>query len=83
MSTLTVTTRRQATFRKEILQHLGIQPGEKIEVELLPGGRIELRAAERTGTIGGVLRLLAGKTTEVASIEEISSAAAAGGAGEK
>jgi len=50
---------------------------------LLPGGRIELRAAERTRTIGGVLRLLAGKTTEVVSIEEISSAAAAGWAGEK
>ncbi|MEI6002898.1 AbrB/MazE/SpoVT family DNA-binding domain-containing protein, partial [Paraburkholderia bengalensis] len=28
MSTLTVTSRGQVTFRKEVLQHLGIQPGE-------------------------------------------------------
>jgi bifunctional DNA-binding transcriptional regulator/antitoxin component of YhaV-PrlF toxin-antitoxin module len=31
MSTLTVTARGQVTFRKDVLQHLGIQPGEKIE----------------------------------------------------
>jgi AbrB family looped-hinge helix DNA binding protein len=45
MSTLTVTTRGQVTLRKEVLLHLGIQPGEKIELDLLPDGRIELKAA--------------------------------------
>ncbi len=39
MKTLTVTSREQVTFRKEVLQHLGIQPGEEIELELLPGGQ--------------------------------------------
>jgi AbrB family looped-hinge helix DNA binding protein len=39
MSTLTVTARGQVTIRKEVLQHLGIQPGEKIELYLLPDGR--------------------------------------------
>ena len=30
MATLTVTARGQVTFRRDVLQHLGIQPGEKI-----------------------------------------------------
>jgi hypothetical protein len=37
MATLTVTARGQVTFRKEVLQHLGIGPGDKIELDLLPG----------------------------------------------
>lgn len=83
MSTLTVTTRGQVTFRKEVLQHLGIQPGEKIEVDLLPDGRIELKAARPTGSIEGFLGLLAGKTRKVATIDEINQAAAAGWSGKK
>ncbi|WP_322041989.1 AbrB/MazE/SpoVT family DNA-binding domain-containing protein [Paraburkholderia sp. J67] len=83
MSTLTVTSRGQVTFRKEVLQHLGIQPGEKIELDLLPDGRAELRASRPTGTIDGFLGLLAGKTNKVASIEEMNDAAAAGWAGDE
>ena len=33
MTTLTVTARGQVTFRKDVLQHLGIKPGEKIELD--------------------------------------------------
>ena len=29
MTTLTVTARGQVTFRRDVLQHLGIRPGEK------------------------------------------------------
>ena len=36
MATLTVTSRGQVTFRKEVLQHLGVKPGDKIELQLLP-----------------------------------------------
>ena len=45
MATLTVTARGQVTFRKEVLQHLGIKPGEKIELDLVPDGRGILKAA--------------------------------------
>ena len=83
MTTLTVTERGQVTFRKEILQHLGIKPGEKIELDLLPDGRAALRAVRPPGTIDGFLGLLAGKTTAVATIEEINEAAARGWAGEE
>ena len=74
MTTLTVTARGQVTFRKDVLQHLGIKPGDKIELELLPDGRGVLKAAQRTGTIEGFVGLLAGRTKKVATIEEINAA---------
>ncbi len=83
MATLTVTTRGQVTFRKEVLQHLGIKPGEKIELDLLPDGRGVLKAARPTGTIGEFVGLLAGRTKKVATIEELNEAAARGWAGKK
>ena len=83
MATLTVTTRGQVTFRKEVLQHLGIKPGEKIELDLLPGGRATLKAAHPTGSIKNFVGLLAGRTTKIASIEEINEAASQGWAGQK
>ena len=83
MSILTVTTRGQVTFRKDVLQHLGIKPGEKIELNLLPDGRGLLKAARLTGTIDGFIGLLAGRTKKVATIEEINEAIGRGWAGKK
>ncbi len=83
MTTLTVTTRGQVTFRKDVLQHLGIKPGEKVELNLLPDGKAELKAATPSESIDGFLGLLAGKSKKVATIEEINAAASAGWAGEK
>jgi bifunctional DNA-binding transcriptional regulator/antitoxin component of YhaV-PrlF toxin-antitoxin module len=83
MTTLTVTARGQVTFRKEVLQHLGIQPGEKIELDLLPDGRGVLRAALPTGSIHGFIGMLAGRAHKVVSIEEMNEAAASGWAGKK
>ncbi|HLJ29087.1 MAG TPA: AbrB/MazE/SpoVT family DNA-binding domain-containing protein [Candidatus Angelobacter sp.] len=83
MAILTVTARGQVTFRKDVLQHLGIRPGEKMELDKLPDGRIELRAARPAGTIEKFLGLLAGKTRKVATLEEINEAAATGWAGQK
>jgi antitoxin PrlF len=83
MTTLTVTARGQVTFRKDVLQHLGIRPGEKIELDKLPDGRVALKAVRPAGTIDGFLGLLAGKTTKVATLDEINEAAAAGWAGQE
>lgn len=83
MTTLTVTTRGQVTFRKDVLQHLGIKPGEKIELDKLPDGRVTLRAARPSGSIDGFLGLLAGKSRKVATLEEINQAAADGWAGKE
>jgi bifunctional DNA-binding transcriptional regulator/antitoxin component of YhaV-PrlF toxin-antitoxin module len=83
MKTLTVTSRGQVTFRKEVLLHFGIEPGEKIELELLPGGRVVLKAARPSKKINGFLGLLAGRTKKAATLDEINQAAAEGWAGEK
>ena len=83
MTTLTVTSRGQVTFRKKIMQHLGIQPGGKIELDLLPDGRGLIRAARPGGTVDRFIGLLAGKTKRVATIEEINDAAERGWAGRK
>jgi antitoxin PrlF len=83
MTTLTVTARGQVTFRKDVLQHLGIEPGEKIELDKLPDGRVTLRAMRPAGTIDGFVGLLAGKTKKIATLEEIDEAAKAGWAGRR
>jgi bifunctional DNA-binding transcriptional regulator/antitoxin component of YhaV-PrlF toxin-antitoxin module len=83
MATLSVTARGQVTFRKDVLQHLGIKPGEKIELDLLPDGRGLLRAARPEGNIAGFVGVLAGRTKKVATLEEIDTATAQGWASQK
>jgi bifunctional DNA-binding transcriptional regulator/antitoxin component of YhaV-PrlF toxin-antitoxin module len=83
MASLTVTVKGQITLKRDLLQHLGIKPGERLDFEKLPGGELRVRAARPTGTIDGFLGLLADKTKKVATIEEINEAAAAGWAGEE
>ena len=81
MSALTVTARGQVTLRKSVLLHLGIKPGDKLALDLQPDGRATLRAAERSGSINALFGMLAGRTSKVATIEEINEAAADGWAG--
>ena len=83
MTTLTVTSRGQVTFRKEALQHLGIKPGDKIELALIPGGKGVITAAKPAGTIDMFVGLLAGKTAKAATLDELHEAAAQAWAGQK
>ncbi|MDH2310716.1 AbrB/MazE/SpoVT family DNA-binding domain-containing protein [Methylobacterium brachiatum] len=81
MTTLTVTDQGQVTFRKDVLNHLGIQPGEKIRLELLPDGRAELRADRPHGSWRQVHGILKGKGNGARySIEDINEAVAEAGA---
>ena len=80
-ASLTVTRKGQLTLRKELLHHLGLQPGQRVDVEVLPGGRLELHAQRATGDISGFIGLLAGRTTYKASLEDLNAAAAEGWAG--
>lgn len=81
MASLVVTVKGQITLKRYLLQHLGIQPGERLDFEKLPVGEVRIRAAKPGGTIDGFLGLLAGNTTKVATIEEMNEAAAAGWTG--
>jgi antitoxin PrlF len=75
MTTLTVTAQGHVTLPKDLLQHLGIRPGEKIELEKQLGGAVMLRAARPLGKIDSFLGLLAGKTTKIATLDEMNEAA--------
>ncbi|HWB49380.1 MAG TPA: AbrB/MazE/SpoVT family DNA-binding domain-containing protein [Stellaceae bacterium] len=81
-TTLTVTAKGQVTLRKELLAHLGVAPGEKIEVDVLPNGRAELRAAKKTASIEDSFGLLYRPGTKALTIEEINEAIEKGWAGE-
>ena len=81
MPTLTITARGQITFRKEVLKHLGIQPGGKIKVDLLPDGRAQLTAERPVGSWRELRGFLKGRTNGARlSIEEINAAIAEAGA---
>lgn len=83
MTTLTVTAKGQVTLRKELLQHLGVKPGDRVEVNKLPDGGVSLRPARPRKTLEEVVGMLSKDTTVKLTIEEINEAIAAGWAGER
>jgi AbrB family looped-hinge helix DNA binding protein len=83
MSTLTVTAKGQVTLRKDLLEHLGVRPGEKITIDKLPDGRIEVRAARPTGKISEAFNVLKKENGPLLSVEEMSEIAARGWAGKR
>jgi len=83
MTTLTVTAKGQVTLRKDVLAHLGIRPGDKIAVEALPGGRIEVKAARPAGRISDVFDFLKQESGPSLSIGEMNEIAAEGWSGKR
>lgn len=82
MSTLKVTSKGQVTFRKEVLEHLGVSPGEQIEVELLPQGRVAVKAAAKK-KIQDLFGVMHDPKRAPVSIEDMNKAIAAGWAGKR
>ncbi|HHH9566539.1 TPA: AbrB/MazE/SpoVT family DNA-binding domain-containing protein [Pseudomonas aeruginosa] len=84
MASQAVTVKGQITLKRDLLQHLGIKPGERIDFEKLPGGELRVRAARPTGTIDDFLHALDGKVKmkKPLTIEEMNDIAAAGWAGQ-
>jgi antitoxin PrlF len=70
---LTVSSTGQVTLKKPVLAHLGVQPGQKLAVELNPGGSVALRPAP-TGKISDAFGLLKRPGQRAVSIEEINEA---------
>jgi bifunctional DNA-binding transcriptional regulator/antitoxin component of YhaV-PrlF toxin-antitoxin module len=83
MGTLTVTAKGQVTLRKDLLDHLGVRPGEKITVDKLPGGRVEVKAARPTGKISDAFGFLKRDKGPTLSIDEIGRIAARGWSGRR
>ena len=83
MTKLKVTAKGQVTFRRDVLEHLGVHPGEKIEVEKLPSGRLEVRAARGAKSISDIFGLLKRENGPHLSIEEMNRIAARAWAGKR
>ena len=83
MSTLTVTAKGQVRLRKDLLRHLGVHPGEKILVDKLPDGRIEMKAERPAGKISDVFNLLKRQNGPSLSIKKINDVAARGWRGKR
>jgi len=83
MSTLTITAKGQVTLRRDLLKHLGVGPGETVTVEMLPDGRLEVRAARPTGKISDVFDMLKRPDGPALSIDEMNEIIAQGWAGER
>ncbi len=78
MTRLTITAKGQVTLKQELLQHLGVGPGEKIEADKLPDGRIVVRAAAQDGKIAEFFGCLSQKKGPKLSIDEINEIASRG-----
>ena len=83
MTTLTVTSKGQVTLRKDLLRHLGVAPGDRISVDTLPDGRIEIKAARPRGKISDAFNFLKKKGNRVLSIEEMTEIAQRSWAGKR
>ena len=75
---LTITAKGQVTLRRALLDHLGVKPGEKVGVSLLPDGRVELRPAEGQPDISCARGILRRPGQRALSIDEMQDAIKAG-----
>ena len=78
---LTVTAKGQITLRKQVLEHLGVRPGDRVDIDLLNGGRMQVRA-KRGKSVATIFGMLARPGKPPHSIDDLNEAAAAGWAGE-
>nr|WP_242480816.1 type II toxin-antitoxin system PrlF family antitoxin [Rhodovibrio sodomensis] len=66
-----MTAKGQTTVPREIRQHFGVKPGDKIAYEIDPDGSVRLRTRKvRLADLAGIL----GKPLRAASLEEIDDA---------
>ena len=84
MASIAVTVKGQVTLKRELLHHLGVRPGERLDFEKLPGGELRVRAARPHGSIENFFHALDGKVNlkKPLSIEEMNKISAAGWAGQ-
>jgi AbrB family looped-hinge helix DNA binding protein len=84
MSTLTVSAKGQVTLPKNVLEHLGIRPGEKIIMDKLQNGRIEVKAARPASKISELFGSLKAKRKgRSLSVEGMNEVIARGWAGKR
>jgi antitoxin PrlF len=80
-STLKITSKGQVTFRKKVLDQLGVGPGDLITVELVGPGRVEVRSARPGAALTDFVGCLKKADTRRLSLEEMTKIAREGWAG--
>lgn len=71
MTTLTVTAKGQITLKQELLRHLNVTPGQKVQIDKLPDGRLVVGSLRLTGSIADFSGCLASKDTPKLTIAQI------------
>lgn len=72
MTTLSVTARGQITLKRDLLQHMGVESGEKVEVIKLPDGGIKIQAQRKTKPMSSFFGVLKDKTDgKVLTVEDM------------
>jgi bifunctional DNA-binding transcriptional regulator/antitoxin component of YhaV-PrlF toxin-antitoxin module len=71
MATLTITAKGQITLKRELLRHLNVSPGQKVQVNMLPDGRLVVGAAPKTSSIAKFSGCLAKAGTPRLTIAQI------------
>ncbi|WP_039760166.1 AbrB/MazE/SpoVT family DNA-binding domain-containing protein [Bartonella queenslandensis] len=83
MTSLTVTAKGQITLKRDLLQHLGVKPGQRISFDKLPNGELRIKAAQPTSTIESFIGRFAGQLKKPLTIEEMNEITSSGWAGKK
>jgi bifunctional DNA-binding transcriptional regulator/antitoxin component of YhaV-PrlF toxin-antitoxin module len=81
-NTLKITSKGQVTLRKQLLEQLGVQPGDRVIVEPIAPGRVEMRRAEPRRSIAefvGCLKKAGGPALSLEEIEKVVREGWAGG----
>lgn len=63
-----ISAKGQVTFGKDVLLHLGVTPGKKLEVIKLPNGQLKVRAERAVGNINNFFGCLQDSAAPVLSI---------------
>lgn len=71
MASLTVTAKGQITLKQELLRHLKVAPGQRVEVEKLPDGRLALGPSRKKGSIAAFHGCLASPDNPRLTIAQI------------
>jgi bifunctional DNA-binding transcriptional regulator/antitoxin component of YhaV-PrlF toxin-antitoxin module len=68
---VTITTEGQLRLDQSILDHLGVQPGGRLEVILKPDSRVELYRSSKKPVLADLHGVLARENAKPVSLEEM------------
>jgi antitoxin PrlF len=82
-STLKITSKGQVTLRKAVMDQLGVRPGDRITVEFIAPGRVEVRPVKAGSSLEAFVGSLKKPGAPSLSIEEMNAIASEGWAGQQ